>query len=354
MKEIMKMSENDAIHVALAFGDPDGTYARHAAVTLASVFANCRGRAVVAHVLHDATLTQRNKAALLELARRYGQTVAFHDAEEYLRKPELSALKLTLQGFRGTMYRFLMPDLLDASRAVYLDCDVIVNMDIGGLWTQDLRGCAVGAVRDIIALEYSKGHKIPWSLKKAWSLWDIAPENYFNAGVLLMDMDKIRSRYRLMDSVRYFFDEYGACATLLDQDFLNWLFAEDTLLLDGRFNRIDASGAREDTVGGSIWHLTGLQSIKPWNSYTRPFVDDLYWRYLRQTPYCEDDDELIAAMLRGMASSPLMHRHSADCLGRLGRQIRENLFRPRLKVPLILLKLLKKRFFRGKFREDRR
>lgn len=343
------MPDNDAVHVALAFRDPEGTYARHAAVTMASVFANCGGAATV-HVLHDETLTRANRDALTQLADGFAQSVTFRDAGERFRALGLNARNMAFQGFRGTMYRLFIPDLIGVAKVVYLDCDIVVNADIRDLWTQDLRGRALGAVRDVYALDLLKGRKISWRLKKFWTLLDIAPENYFNAGVLVMDLDKIRAGYSLLDAAIDFFDEYGRLAPLPDQDFLNSLFARDTTLLDERFNRIDASPADEAATRGSIWHMAG-GSAKPWNSYTRPFVDDLYWRYLRLTPYCASDDELLSCALRGLSASPLTHLHSSDCVRRLLGQLADDIFRAHVwTVPPILWKCLKKRFARSRSR----
>ncbi len=343
------MSQNDVIHVALAFSDPKGTYARHAAVTAASVYENARARRVSVHVLHDETLTPVNRSALEELARKYGQDVAFHDAGERYRKLNPKVENLGLQGLLGTMYRLLIPDLIDAEKTIYLDCDIVVDMDIAELWSQDLKGRAVGAVGDFFPLNSAGKPKISWSRKKVCSLWGIEPENYFNAGVLLLDLNKIRARYHLLEKLVYFFEEYGALAVNKDQDFLNWLFVGDAAILDERFNRTHPSGESESSVRGAILHM--YCEHKPWNSYTRPYADDLYWRYLRLTPYCASTDGLIRAVLRGIGSSRLMHRHSTDCLKRLGKQLKENIFRPYLSaVPLILWKSAKRRFLPGRSR----
>ncbi len=341
------MPENDVIHVALAFSDPKGTYARHAAVTAASVYENARARRVSVHVLHDETLTPGNRSALEELARKYGQGVAFHDAgERFLRMPRKSR-KRALQDNRGMMYRLFIPDMLDLSKVIYLDCDIVVNMDIAELWSQDLKGRALGAVRDVMS-ERFRGRGLSANRKRLLSLWKVDPRDYFNSGVLVMDLDKIRSRCDFMDSAVSFFEEYGTLAGFKDQDFLNWLFVNDTFLLEERFNRIDASGVTERSTGGSVWHFAGP---KPWNSYTRPFVDDLYWRYLRLTPYYGGEDDLIRYLLCEKSASPLLHRHSSDCIGRLARQMKENILRPHATTARILWKCLRTRFARGRSRK---
>lgn len=72
-----------------------------------------------------------------------------------------------------SMMRLALPDILpDESRVLWLDIDTIVEKDIAGLFDTDLGGCYVGAVEEPIR---SKD-----------------PFVYFNAGVMLMDLDKLR------------------------------------------------------------------------------------------------------------------------------------------------------------------
>ena len=346
------MSDNDVIHVALAFCDPKGTYARHAAVTMASIYENAQGRRVDVHILHDNTFTPGNQKNFKLLSQGYAQSVYFHNVEDCFSNLNVRARNLAYQGYRGMMYRLFIPDLLMVDKVIYLDCDIVVNMDLSELWKMPLGNYSIGAVRDFWALEHQKGNRISWRLKKAWGLLDIKPESYFNSGVLLLNLKTIRSKYNLLVSLVQFFEEYRSCVTLPDQDFLNWLFVDDKVLLDERFNHIDASGVTKETLQGSIWHMAG-GSAKPWSSYTRPLVDDLYWHYLRFTPYCRDENDLIHMILQGMSSSPLMHLHSSDCVTRLLKQLEDDIFRAHIwTIPPILWKVFLKRLSRLKGRRQ--
>lgn len=71
------------------------------------------------------------------------------------------------------MMRLALPYLLpDEDRVLWLDIDTIVNKDIGPLFDTDLEGCYVTAAEEPIR---SKN-----------------PFVYFNAGVMLMDLTKLR------------------------------------------------------------------------------------------------------------------------------------------------------------------
>ena len=72
-----------------------------------------------------------------------------------------------------TLMRLALPELLQKEhRVLWLDVDTIVTDDIGDLFDEDLGGCCIGAVREP-----------PWSRPG---------RVYYNAGVLLMDLDAMR------------------------------------------------------------------------------------------------------------------------------------------------------------------
>ena len=333
------MWTGDKIHVALAFCDPKGTYCRHAAVTMASIFVNTDSRVCV-HIIHDDTLTDDNRVKLERLASSYGQGLDFINVENLLDTERIDVSRLTVDGMRGTLFRLLLPDVSGEDKMIYLDCDIVVNMDIAELWNVPIGECAVAAVRDVWSLDYLKGKPLPWRLDKAWRLLGVERGEYFNAGVLLLNLKKLREQYNFLKAVGDFYAKYKKCITLADQDCLNHIFACDKLLIHERFNRIDAGGVTEENLKGSIWHMAG-GAAKPWVLCTRPYVDDLYWRYLRMTPYCRDENELIRMMLHDLSTSPYAHLHSSDCTKRIKKQIADNIFRGHIwTLPHILIKKL--------------
>lgn len=327
------------IHIALAFCDPKGTYCRHAAVTMVSIFANTESRVCV-HIIHDDTLTDDNRGKLEFLSSSYGQELDFINVENLIDTERIDVSRLTVDGMRGTLFRLLLPDVSGEDKMIYLDCDIVVNMDIADLWNIPLEERAVAAVRDVWSFDYLKGKPLPWRLDKAWRLLGVKRGEYFNAGVLLLNLKKLREQYDFLNAVGSFYAKYRKCITLADQDCLNHIFADDKLLIDERFNRIDADGAAEENLKGSIWHMAG-GAAKPWVFCTRPYVDDLYWRYLRLTPYCRDEKELIRMMLHDLSTSPYAHLHSSDCAKRIKKQIADNIFRGHIwTLPYIFIKKL--------------
>ncbi|KAI4525278.1 glycosyltransferase family 8 protein [Schizophyllum commune Loenen D] len=130
-----------------------------------------------------------------------------------------------------------------AERVLYLDADVLVLGDLSELWNTDLQGKAIGAAPDV---GYPKGHpgvdltkmhsnhaSLPGDGVSATEAQDTSDSPaYFNAGVLLMDLAKMRSSAadiaRLAPS--------ASDLHFKDQDVLNMHFAGDWTELSLKYN----------------------------------------------------------------------------------------------------------------------
>ncbi|MDO5114981.1 MAG: glycosyltransferase family 8 protein [Synergistaceae bacterium] len=332
--------DNNEIKVVLAFCDPKGTYARHGAVTITSIFANTTSRVAV-YVIHDDTLTEFNKNCLREIEKDFLQKIVFIDVSSIFDETTVDTSKLAPDGSKGTLFRLLIPDIIDEEKIIYLDCDIIVNIDIAELWAIDLSSHACASIPDVDSLEYRSGGKlkISWQTSLSWKLLGIKEDSYFNAGVMLMNLKKIREGYHFLDEVSSFYSKFKNCITMADQDCLNHIFRNDCMLIDERYNRIRFDESILDKTMNSIWHMAGT---KPWETCTRPGVDDLYWHYLAMTPYSRTKDSLIRVLLHDVSSSH--HLHSAQCVNRLKKQLYDNIFRCHIiKLPFLFLAWIKSR-----------
>ncbi|MBQ3442117.1 MAG: hypothetical protein IJG33_02605 [Selenomonadaceae bacterium] len=130
---------------------------------------------ITVHILHDNTLTQDNREKFICIAERYNQLVEFHNVEELC----ADRIRAIYQGFPnadkkrftiGTFYRLFVPFVLPETieKAIYLDGDIIVNLDIKELWQIDLEDKPLGVVN--------------YHPKTRW----------FNAGVLFMNSRVLR------------------------------------------------------------------------------------------------------------------------------------------------------------------
>lgn len=105
----------------------------------------------------------------------------------------------TLNGSLLTYYRIFLDNLFDddINLCLYLDCDVIVRKDIRPLFNEtDMAGFVLGAVPDFCAEEDSQQiglMRVPERNKKVPAL-TIPLTNYFNAGVILFNINEYRNK----------------------------------------------------------------------------------------------------------------------------------------------------------------
>lgn len=122
--------------------------------------------------------------------------------------------------------------LADVPRALYLDVDTLVLGDLRPLLQYDLDGALFGAVRDAQNPVVGAGIALP-----GWAGLDGVQNgrDYFNSGVLLLDLDGCR-RAGLFDAARDFLTKHPDEVRLWDQDALNVAAADRWRRLDRCWN----------------------------------------------------------------------------------------------------------------------
>lgn len=184
-------------------------------------------------------------------------------------------------------YRILIPYLLpEVERVIYVDYDTLVIGNLTDLYNTNLHGNFLGVVRDLGVV-----------IKKDWSkaLLGMLYQNYFNSGVLLMDLTAFR-KYGLSWLLHQFIVASTPFFVLEDQDALN-LFFKDAVEYVGIENnyvtKLFANGEVEEKrqlEKIKILHYLGPE--KPWQNISnyptamRPAIN-LYRKY-RQELYSKN------------------------------------------------------------------
>ncbi len=226
------------IHICYGMYDRDGHYSKFVGVSAASIFEHTRDKVTV-HILHDETLTDANRKIFDELAENFGQQINFYDVSDLCREkladfkekfPQLKKERFSI----GTLYRLLSPEVLpqEISKIIYLDADTYVNLDIAELWnfSPEEKPLAAVAEKNIDAT-FKKNLARKYLLTENF----VKPEDYFNAGVLIMNLDYFRKNTEEFESGIKFLTEHPQC-DLFDQDLLNKLYAEKYLKLPDKFD----------------------------------------------------------------------------------------------------------------------
>ncbi len=242
------------IQICFGLNDADGRYSKFIGTTMASIFENTASPVTI-NILHDATLTDDNREKFIKLTEKYNQHVEFHNVDE-LCPAELSFLreklldKINSRFSIGMFYRLLAKKIFGTGKMIYLDADIIVNLDIAELWQQDLQGYPLAAVLEIIA---TSGYMLTdkFILHKGI----VKLENYFCSGVMILDIDKIDDNF-FSDGVQFLIDN-PECESP-DQDILNAFFSENYFKLAQKFDAfVSCERNCELPVQKKIYHYAG-------------------------------------------------------------------------------------------------
>lgn len=251
--------------------DEQKEYARHLGVTLSSVLSSSSVPWKI-WVIHD-RLTLESKKNLEEIGERHGSEIIYSKIDEEffknLRIKEGSYLNKVVYA------RLQIPEILkDEKRALYLDCDIVVKKDLKELYDGDMEGYSIAAVPDGKGDQERSRRRLSLSEKK----------EYFNAGVMMMDLSMLRKNRKFQETIEY-------CRTtemeleLNEQDALNMIFGNEFKRVPKIWNithgNQEENGFKLEEVG--IIHYTGC--IKPWDARcTNPFRKE-YLKELAKTPW---------------------------------------------------------------------
>jgi lipopolysaccharide biosynthesis glycosyltransferase len=269
------------IHLACA---AERNYLAHSAAMLVSALRNRGTEELEIHYLHGPRFPRRGRRRLTEMVEGLGGSISFVEI------PDSAVAGLPTKGFtrKATWYRIFLPDLLPAvDRVLYLDVDTIVTSDLGALWKVDLRGQYVGAVTNVFQADH---------VQRTAKL-GIKPRDYFNAGVLLFNLDLMRVD-RCSESLRRIASEHPSGVAWRDQDALNLVLGSRRLPLHPRWNCMNSilqfpvsfevfgtQAVEEARRNPGIRHFEGPGLNKPWHEDSPAADRDLYLEHRRQTPW---------------------------------------------------------------------
>jgi lipopolysaccharide biosynthesis glycosyltransferase len=255
----------------------DECYLQHLSVMLCSLFAKNQHHIVNAFVI----VPKDTQECLLEKVRNsipnsYSRTLQFCR----IHSSEVDSAKAWAHTTSATYFKLLMGEILppDIRRVLYLDPDIIVRGDIKDLWNHPID--LVGAVPDTVNPE-------------AYAKLEFPPnEPYFNAGVLLIDLDQWRA-HRIGERALDFTISHPDRITFVDQCGLNWVLRGRWTPLPERWNLqshtlASPTGpfpreAKMRVKAAAIVHFTGDR--KPWLYMTNHPVKQEYFSYLSRTEW---------------------------------------------------------------------
>jgi lipopolysaccharide biosynthesis glycosyltransferase len=229
------------------------------------------------HLLHRA-LTPEHHDAIASIGRDYGAALDFIDidARNILSDRIAAFPRIKLRRLNPIVYaRLFLGDLLDPAieRVLYLDSDLFIRTALDPLYFMDMGGHAIAA-----ALQPDRMHVIAGKDLRARKAFSMA-EPYFNAGVMLIDMNQYRAMDFSAELARLPASELAMF--YYDQDMINFCFRGRILELEPRWNLQNAEPAHE-VFNPAIVHYSA--NPKPWFAWSRVAFKRTY-RHLMTNAY---------------------------------------------------------------------
>jgi lipopolysaccharide biosynthesis glycosyltransferase len=233
-------------------------------------------------VINDG-ISSDNKNKLRYLTSQYGAKLRFIPVD----KGKYENFHIRPPWSLAAYYRISIPEIieLDVRKAIYLDCDLIINDDIQKLMEFDLNRCLLAAVEDLSDHTYRKS--------------GLPKNKYFNSGVLVIDLEKWRIN-NIPFRVREFVKNSPHKMATLDQCALNGVLFNDWYRLPLRWNQQPAvfrkkwwrTSFEKDEFEDALWspaiiHYVGL---KPWNYISYHPLTVEFEKYYFKSPWHNEID----------------------------------------------------------------
>ncbi len=258
------------IHIVLS---ADDNYAKYLAVTLVSVLCNRADEDELYFHILDGGIAPESKCTIEAMVVKQGACIEFLPINQSLFSSKVLNITEKDHVTQAAYYRLLIPSLIKEERCIYMDCDIVCRASLAPIWKTDLGSSIVAAVKDID--ENKQAARL--NLKR-----------YFNSGVLLMDLEAMRSE-KIQDQFFHFITEQYERIVLHDQDVLN-------CVLHGRIHELDMTwncqvcksrsckvlGFHALSQTANILHYIGHR--KPWCHGCRAPQRKEYWYYIKKTP----------------------------------------------------------------------
>lgn len=270
--------ENKNIPIFFAVDDK---YIPFLAVALQSLIENSSENNCYSIKILYTNISEENQNKILKYERK-NVNIEFVDLNYYIDKIKD---KLYTRDYysKTTYFRLFIPELYPQyDKVLYLDSDIVILSDIADLYNVDMEDNLVAAAPDdvIQTIEVFQEY-----VEKVVGVADY--HNYFNAGILLMNLDQLR-KFKFQEKFLYLL-ETVKFSVAQDQDYLNRLCKGRVKLIENTWDRMPIGG---DTVKREDLNLIHYNlAFKPWH-----FEDILYkeyfWEYAQKTEYFDKIQEI--------------------------------------------------------------
>ncbi len=257
------------------FFSTDAKYLPFLAVAIRSLIDNSsEENDYVINVLNDGL--PENRVRKIKAMETDNVKINFFGVKE---KVEALAGELNLRDYFtiSIYFRLFIPSMFPhLKKALYMDCDIVILDDVAKLYKKDLEGNVLGVVSDQIIAGDEVLHVYS---EKALG---IKYREYFNSGILLMDLNMMREM-KIEEQFVELLNKYDFRTIAPDQDYLNVLCRDKVMYLDRAWNVMSS----KDEYFGELRIIHFNMFNKPW-LYSKVRFCDYFWKYAKKTDFMEE------------------------------------------------------------------
>ena len=236
--EITPFSDKNNVPIILAC---DNKYVPFTSVLLTSLYENANKDNNYDVLLFQKDISDANKVILNScISGKKNISLRFIDVSAQIKNLNLRVFSYYSEAI---YYRLFAPWLLNLyDKILYFDCDLVFNDDVAKMYNVDMGDMLLGAVRDHGMLLHKNNpyDNFPDDYYSVF-LENIDINNYFNSGVLIMNLKQFRHDFDKEYILSYVEKKQWRFP---DQDVLNVVCANRTIILDSKWNTMP------ETLGG--------------------------------------------------------------------------------------------------------
>jgi len=247
------------MNIILVFSED---WAKHVAVELYAIFKN-NPPPVKVYLVSD-FLSSQALDTYSKVQKHFGEgyRYVYLNVEQLYNTLIPSKVNVDKRFTKYTLYRLILPKVIEDDKVLYLDTDTIVNGDITDFYNLDLKG-------DLVAGVIDSGIYSPQYKYMLYNIGLTEKDPYINAGVTLFNWKEIRNLNLCDIWLREINSKLYGCH---DQDVINMTCKGRLRVVDLAYNVSLSTGLNIKPEDIKIMHYAGSRETKPWTGSTKaPF-----------------------------------------------------------------------------------
>lgn len=254
----------------------DDNFVKYTMVSIQSIMENAsKDYQYIIYIL-STDISESLKKLTLAMANENFE-IRFENVTEYLQS---ISHKLPIRHYysKTTYFRLFIAEMFPQyEKAIYIDSDTIVLGDIAELYHHELGNNYVGAANEQVMIQ------TPVYGEYVEKVLGIDRNNYFNAGVLLINCNQFRLHH-VFEQFIQLLHTYNFVVTQ-DEDYLNVICKDHILWVNQQWNTEVFGTVPYEEASIKILHY--IMTSKPWH-YEGCRYENHFWKYAKMTEVYEE------------------------------------------------------------------